>query len=138
MPYEFLTDEWIEAVLALQGEYRDRVTPPEESIVLNVVVRDVPFAMDDLELFVDTRSGLAEVGEGHSDDGEVKVTTDYATAKSMVVDQDQQALMQAMLAGKVSIEGDLAKLMVMQANATMPSDEVLLEAGRRLRELTAD
>lgn len=138
MAHEFLSDEWIATVLALQDEYRDQVTPPEESIVLNVLVRDVPFADDDLTMFVDTRSGIAEIGPGHSDDAEVTVTTDHATAKALFVDQDQQAIMQAFLSGKVQIQGDMAKLMIMQANATMPSEGVQRDVSAKLRELTAD
>ena len=137
MAYEFLSDEWIAAVLDLQAEFRDQVTPPSQSLVMNVVVRDAPFADDDLKMFVDTRSGLAEIGSGHSDDAEVTVTTDHATAKALFVDQDQQAIMQAFLAGKVMIQGDMAKLMVMQANTTMPSDEVQASVAARLKELTA-
>ncbi len=136
VPHEFLSDDWIAAVLTLQSEFIDRVTPPDDAIVMNVVVRDAPFADDDLKMFIDTRSGLAEIGSGHLDDGEVTVTTDHATAKALFVDQDQQAIMQAFLSGKVLIQGDMAKLMIMQANATMPSSDLQVKLSAQLRELT--
>lgn len=137
MTYTFLTDEWIEAVLALQDEYKDRVDPPTETIVMNQVVNDVPFGEGSLKLSVDTRSGLAEVHRGHSDDAEVTITTDYGTAKALFFADEPQEIMQAFMSGRILIEGDMAKLMIIQANAAAP-DEIHLEVARRLRALTAD
>ena len=45
---------------------------------------------------------------------EVEVTVDWATAKSIFVDNDPQAGMQAFMQGKVKVQGDMTKLMAMQ------------------------
>ncbi|MCB0993051.1 MAG: SCP2 sterol-binding domain-containing protein [Acidimicrobiales bacterium] len=137
MTHTFLTDEWIDAVLALQDEYKDRIDPPSDSIVMNQTVNDVPFGDGVLELCVDTRSGLAEVLRGHSDEADVTITTDYATAKTLFLAQDPQEIMQAFMSGRIAIQGDMAKLMIAQANAAAP-DEIHLEVARRLRSLTAE
>jgi putative sterol carrier protein len=42
--------------------------------------------------------------------------------------------MQAFMAGKVKVEGDMAKLMMMQG---VPQDDTAQEVATRLREITA-
>ena len=55
MPFEFLSDEWIDAVLALQDEYRDRIPTPEIEVsdkgtVTTFAIVRVPSENIDLEL----------------------------------------------------------------------------------------
>ncbi len=61
------------------------------------------------------------------------VTVDYATAKAILVEGNAQAGMQAFMAGKVRVEGDMTKLMVLQ---TSPQDGSAQELAARLREIT--
>ena len=49
------------------------------------------------------------------------MTTDYDTAKKIFVDQDQAAGMQAFMAGKIKVQGDMMKMMAMQTG--MPQDD---------------
>jgi putative sterol carrier protein len=69
--------------------------------------------------------------EGHLDDADATVTTDYETARATVL--DPQSAMQAFMAGKVRIQGDMTKLMaLMQASP----DPVSVEVQQRIRAIT--
>jgi putative sterol carrier protein len=64
---------------------------------------------------MDTSSGELDMDTGHLDDADLTVTLDYATAKAILVEGNPQAGMQAFMAGKVRIQGDMTKLMMAQA-----------------------
>ncbi|MCP3939222.1 MAG: SCP2 sterol-binding domain-containing protein [Actinomycetia bacterium] len=137
MPHTFLSDEWIEAVVGLQTEYLGRIAAPEQSIVMNQVINDVPFGTGTLYLHVDTRSGVAEVDHGHTDEADVTITTDYDTAKTLFMTSNPQEIMMAFMSGRVLIEGDMAKLLVVQGDTVEP-DDAQREVAEKLRSLTAD
>ena len=84
---------------------------------------------------MDTSTGDMEMDKGHIDDAEVTVTVDYATAKAIFVDQNPQAGMQAFMAGKIKVQGDMTKLMAMGQAAPDPA---AAEIAARIKEITAD
>ena len=55
---------------------------------------------------------------GHLEDPDLTVTVDWTTAKAIFVEQNPQAGMQAFMAGKVKVQGDMTKLMAMQQSGT--------------------
>ncbi len=137
MAHVFLSDEWLDAVLALKDEYATESLETEHSIVMNQLISEVPFGTGSIEISVDTTSGFPDITRGLRDGADVTVKTDYSTAKSVLVDQDPQAVMQAFMSGRILIEGDLAKLMTMQASAMALEDHpARAEVARRLKELT--
>jgi putative sterol carrier protein len=71
---------------------------------------------------------------GHLDDPELTVTVDWATAKAIFVDQNPQAGMQAFMAGKVKVQGDMTKMMAMQQGTPDPEAQAMAE---KLKEITA-
>lgn len=133
MPYPFLSDEWIEQAHAIRAEYRGKTPQIPHSVRMNLVVTDLPFGGGQLDAHMDTSSGEIELDKGHLDQSDLKVTVDYATAKAILVEGNPQAGMQAFMAGKVRIEGDMSKLMVMQSASPDPSTQ---ELASRLREIT--
>ena len=54
-------------------------------------------------------------------DGKITITTDYDTAKQIFVSGDPQAGMQAMMSGKLKIQGDMSKLMSMAQQGGAPA-----------------
>ena len=128
----FLTDEWFEAVIALQAEYAGKVNRPAAHVRMNQVVTDVPFGVGSAELHTDTSTDVL-MGRGLLDDAEVTVTTDYDTARTVLVDRDQQAAMQAFMSGKIQVQGDMTKLMAMQGHQP---NEASLELIARIKDLT--
>jgi hypothetical protein len=133
--HRFLTDDWIAAVMALQEEYRSRVSPPSTALRLNGTIRDVPFQDAPLAVNLDTSSGVGVVRRGHLDGADVTLTTDYETAKALFVTGQAQSLMTAFLDGRIVVQGDLSKLVTTLSGAGA-ADDVRTEIAERVRGLT--
>jgi putative sterol carrier protein len=135
MPYPFLSNEWIAEAHKIRAEYKGKTQPIAHTVKMNLVVTEVPFGdgQTTLDAHMDTTSGDLELDLGHIDDQDLKVTVDYGTAKAILVDGNPQAGMQAFMAGKVKVEGDMAKLMALQGGGPDPSTQ---EIANRLREIT--
>jgi len=87
-----------------------------------------------LKTFLDTSTGAIVMEKGELADADVTVTTDYETARKIFVEQDQQASMQAFLAGKIKVQGDMTKLMVMQA---APADDLARVVAEEIKDITS-
>jgi putative sterol carrier protein len=83
---------------------------------------------------MDTSSGEMEMETGHLDAADVTVTLDYDTAKAIFVEGNPQAGMQAFMAGKIKVEGDMTKLMAMQQGAP---DATTAEIATKIKDITA-
>jgi hypothetical protein len=110
--HPFLSDEWFAVVEQLFTEHGAE-TPTHVAVVVNVTVTDTPFG-DERHLHLGARDGRGHWGIGHADDADVSLTTDYETAREVLIVGDPQAGMQAFMTGKVRIQGDFAKLMMAQ------------------------
>jgi putative sterol carrier protein len=135
MPHPFLSDEWMTAAKEIREKYAGQTTKMTQSLRINQVVTGVPFGEGTVESYLDTSSGDVVMDLGRLEDADVTVTTDYATAKSIFVDQDAAAGMQAFMAGKVQVQGDMMKLMAMQT--AMPSDEASRQIADEIKAITA-
>ena len=118
--YPFLSEKWIAAARKIRDEYQHLATdvPP---IALNLVVNEVPFGEGSLNAHIDSSSGGLALDEGHVAKPDVSITTDYATAKALFVDQNPAAAMQAFMSGKIRVQGDLGKLLALQEVAGVGS-----------------
>ena len=114
--YQFLTEEWIEAAKQIRDELEGDVPAPPHAVKMNLNITEVPFGDGEVTAHMDSSGGEMVMDLGHMDDPELTVTLDYATAKAILVDQNPQAGMQAFMAGKVKVQGDMTKLMAMQAS----------------------
>ena len=132
--FPFLSEEWIEAARAIRAELEGKATMKPPPFRMNQVVTEVPFGDGELKANTDTTSGELVLELGHIDSPDVTVTLPYDTAKSLLVDQDQQAAMQAFMSGRIKVEGDMMKLMALQ---TTQVDPVALEAAQRIKEITS-
>ena len=102
---------------------------------MNQVVTEVPFGDGEVKAYMDTSSGSMDLDLGELENPDLTVTVDYATAKAIMVDGNPQAGMQAFMAGKVKVQGDMTKLMAMQQGSPDPNAVKLAEA---IKEITAD
>jgi len=136
VPYEFLTDEWIAEAKRLTDEAGERVSPPAHIIRMNQVITGAPFKADgeDILVHMDTSGGKVELDLGHLDSPDLTVTVDFDTAKAIFVEQNQQAGMQAFMAGKIKVQGDMTKMMAMQQTAPDPAAVALAE---QIKAMTA-
>jgi putative sterol carrier protein len=132
--YPFLSDEWIEAAQAIRDEYKGKVRPVAHAVRMNQVITDVPFGTGTIESHIDTSSGELELEFGHLESPDLTVTMDYATAKAIIVEGDPGAGMQAFMAGKIRVQGDMTKLMALQ-QAGEP-DPAAAEAASRIQAIT--
>ena len=131
--YPFLSDEWMTAAREIREDYRGKTQPMAHKIKMNQVITDVPFGDGTIDAHMDSSSGEMEMELGHIPDPEVTVTVDYATAKAIFVEQNAQAGMQAFMAGKIKVQGDMTKLMAMQQTGP---DPVASEVAERIKAMT--
>jgi putative sterol carrier protein len=115
MSYPFLSDEWIQAARDIRHKYADSVPPIEILIRINVVTTKVPF------------------GDGSGAD--LTITTEYEIARSVFVDQDPTASMQAFMSGRIKVEGDITRLMAMQT--ALPQTDEAIQVAAEIKAITA-
>ena len=113
--FAFLSDEWIAAVESIVAQHiAPGSLPTTGNLVVNLNVTETPFGSDK-QFLMATIDGVAGMGGGHKEPGDVTLTTDYTTAKQVFITGDPQAGMQAFMSGKVKVQGDMSKLMMQQA-----------------------
>ena len=127
--YDFLSPEWVEAAKKLQEELSDEsAAPAAHTVKMNLVITDAPFTDEEIKAHMDSTGGRVQTDLGHLDDPELTVTVDWTTAKAIFVDGNPQAGMQAFMAGKVKVQGDMTKLMAMQQQAPDPNAQKIAQA----------
>jgi hypothetical protein len=135
--HPFLSPAWIDEARRINEEYRGRTAAVPAQVKVNLVVTDVPFEGGTLDAHVDSSSGELEIETGHLEGPDMTLTLDYATARSILVEQDGQAAMQAFMGGRIKVQGDMTKLLVLQGQLGTP-DPVALEVAGRIKAITAD
>jgi len=134
--YPFLSPDWMNAARTLRETMPRPDTAPPVAVRMNLVVTDTPFDAD-VQGHVDTTDGEVVIEDGHLDGPDLTVTVDYETARAIFIDQDAAAAMQAFMGGRIKVDGDLTKMLAMQASAAAPdaNAQALADA---LRDITAD
>jgi putative sterol carrier protein len=134
--YPFLSPDWMNAARALRETMPRPDTAPPVAVRMNLVVTDTPFDSD-VQGHVDTTDGEVVIEDGHLDGPDLTVTVDYETARAIFIDQDAAAAMQAFMGGRIKVDGDLTKMLAMQASAAAP-DANAQGLANALRDITAD
>lgn len=134
MTHQFLSEEWMAAAKEIREKYADQVPPVTATIRINQVITDVPFGDGEVKSYIDTSGGQMAMELGELDSPDATVTTDYATAKALFVDQDQAASMQAFMSGKIKVQGDMMKLMAMQT--AVPASEASDKIADEIKAIT--
>lgn len=119
--YMFLSEEWVAAAKEIREKHASESQPPAHSVKMNQVITEVPFGDGEINAHMDTSSGSIEMDFGHMTEADLTVTLDYGTAKAILVDGNPQAGMQAMMAGKIKVDGDMSKLMALASGAPDPT-----------------
>ena len=129
MAHAFLSAGWFDEAEKIRQEINSPVPEAARDLVINLVVTGGP----DGDIEVKMSGGKFE--QGLAADAPTKLTVPYAVAKSMFIDGDQQAAMEAFMAGKIQVEGDMSKLMAMGGGGggAGPGAQKLRE---RLKEIT--
>jgi len=129
--HPFLSDRWFDEVRRLHDAVGG-AAPEGAEFRMNLMITTTPFDSD-LAMHMAATSGRADWGKGHLDDADVTLTLAYDTAKAIFVDGNPQAAIEAFMAGKIIVQGDITKLMVMQAAGPGASASELTKA---LQEIT--
>lgn len=135
MPHEFLTPEWIEAAREIRSRHADEVAPPTVDVRVNLTVTEVPFGDGDIVAHLDTSTGVVDLDLGAVDDPHATITLSHATARALLVERDPAVVMQAFMTGQVLVEGDIMRVMALQAG--LPDDEVSLAVAEEIVAITA-
>ena len=127
----FLSDEWF-AVVEKLVEDHGAEAPAHANVLVNLIVKDTPFGPE-RHMHMGTQDGKGHWGIGLADSPDVSLTTDYGTAKEVFVSGNPQAGMQAFMQGKVKVQGDMSKLMLLQQ---APTDPIQTEIQAKVQEIT--
>ena len=100
---------------------------------MNLIITGVPFESGTLDAHLDTSSGELLLDVGHIDPIDLTVTLEYDIAKAILIEGNPQAGMQAFMAGKIKVEGDMAKLLALQGGVSDPSTA---EVAARIKAIT--
>lgn len=130
--YPFLSDEWFEVVEKLVEEH-GADAPAHQNVLVNLTITGTPFG-EERHMHMGARDGRGHWGIGHKDDADVTLTTDYETAKEVFVSGNPQAGMQAFMAGKVKVQGDMTKLMMAQQGGGPGGNAALQQAIQGITE----
>lgn len=134
--YPFLSPDWMNAARALRDTLPRPETAPPVAVRMNLVVTDTPFDAD-VHGHIDTSDGEVVIEDGHLEGPDLTVTVDYATARAIFIDQDAAAAMQAFMGGRIKVDGDMTKMLAMQASAAAPDPNAQAIADA-FRDITAD
>jgi hypothetical protein len=131
--HPFLSDPWLVEARAIRAEYDGKGAPIGHAVRMNLVITDVPFESGTLAAHLDTSSGELLLDVGHIDPVDLTVTLDYDIAKAILIEGNPQVGMQAFMAGKIKVEGDMAKLLALQGGVSDPSTA---EVAARIKAIT--
>ena len=109
--HPFLSDAWFDAADALIKEHAP-TGPPAANLVMNL---EVTSGDQTIQFHMGSKDGQTLFGKGHSPEGDLTLSTDIDTAREVFVSGNQQAGMQAFMAGKVRVQGDMTKMMMAQS-----------------------
>lgn len=128
MAFAFLSDSWFDKV---------------EELIAQAGDLQIPAAMKDLEVNITVKAPAGPVAvslkqgvfrRGHLPGVTTSITLNDAVARKIIVDADAAAGVQAFLAGEIQVEGDLAKVVAMQAvEPSKPQQELT----RKIAAVTA-
>ncbi len=133
---QFLSEEWLDGAKAIREEYRGKSAPAAHQVKMNLVIKECPDGIGEdgtVNSHMDSTSGEMEMDMGHLDDPQLTVTLPYEVAKSILVDGNPQAGMQAFMSGQIQVTGDMTKLMAMQSGAV---DPVQAEIAGKIKDIT--
>jgi len=135
MSHQFLSESWIEAARDIRHRYSGDVPAIDVVVRINVITTKVPFGDGSISAYIDTSKGSLEMELGSIEEADLTVTTDYETARKLFVEQDPTASMQAFMAGRIKVEGDITRLMVMQTS--LPQTDTTAAVAEEIKAITA-
>lgn len=135
MSHPFLSDDWMTAARDIRHRHADAVPRIEMAVRINVVTTKVPFGEGTVNAYIDTSSGTLDMEVGALPNPDLTITTDYDTARALFVDQDPTASMQAFMSGRIKVDGDITRLMMLQT--AVPQTDIAATVAEEIKAITA-
>lgn len=129
MGHTFLSDSWFDEAERIRAEVDPAVPDAIKNLVINLVVTNGPTG--DIEARIDA----GRFTKGLAANAPTKLTVPYDVARKMFIEQDPNASMQAFMSGQIKVEGDMTKLMAMQAGG--PPSEAQKKVSDAITKMTA-
>ena len=129
MAHPFMSNAWFDAIVKIRDEIGEIPANQDiQDIVINLVVTDGPDGDQEMHM----KAGSFE--RGLAENAPTKLTVPYETARKLFVERDQQIAVEAFLAGRIRIEGEMGPLMKMQVpREDSPESRELKD---RIKEIT--
>jgi hypothetical protein len=134
--YDFLSDEWMDAARLIRERYRSDLPDVAIEIRVNQIITDVPFGDGVVAAYVDTSGGSLDLELGQLDEPDAVLMVDYETAKAMIVHRDPAVVMQSFMEGRIKVQGDMMKILAMQASAAGHDPEIAERLADEIRAIT--
>ena len=132
--FEFLSPEWELAAESL-SETNTADAPVDVSFSMNVTITPTPYG--DKLISISANEGVARVDKEHIETPDLSVKTDYETAYKLFLEGEMNIVLTAMMEGKITVSGDIAKLLSMTSSANaMPSMPFLENLATQLKSIT--
>jgi hypothetical protein len=128
MGHKFLSPGWFDEAQRIFDEVKPPVPEILKGLVINFRVKGAPGGD------VEARMAGGQLVRGLDAAAPATVNLPYEVAQKMMVEQDQNAAMQAFMSGQIQVEGDMSRIMMLQA-AGPPSAESL-KVQERVRAMT--
>ncbi len=128
MGQKFLSDSWFDEVNKLREKASIAVPDALKDLVINLAVTGGP------DGDIEARMVGGGLERGFADDAPTKLKIPYDVARKMIVESDQAAAMQAFMSGQIQVEGDMTKLMSMQAGGSPGDDQKKL--AEQIKQIT--
>jgi hypothetical protein len=128
MGHAFLSDSWFDEAENIRTSVNPEVPDALKELVINLVVKDGP------DGDIEARMEAGRFVKGLADAAPTKLTVPFDIAKKMFIENDQNASMQAFMSGQIQVEGDMTKLMAMQAGGPPSAEAEQLQT--RIQEMT--
>ncbi len=109
MRHRFLSGDWLAAVAELR-DAQPELTSTGPQLRMNVKIADHPFGDAPLRLHLDNAQGRLLFGSGALEDPDLALSTTYAIAWNLFLEQDPEGVMEAFMAGDIMLQGDVVKL----------------------------
>ena len=134
--YDFLSDEWMAAAREIRERYEGDLPDVVVDVRINQIITEVPFGEGVINAYIDTSNGSLDLELGELAEPDAVLMIDYATAKAMIVERDPAVVMQSFMEGRIKVQGDMMKIMAMQATAAAQHTETAERIANEIRAIT--
>ena len=128
MGHKFLSESWFQEADKIFDEISPPVPDAIKDLVINFRIRSGP------DGDVEARMDAGRLRQGFGEGAPTTLNIPYDVAHKMMIENDQNAAMQAFMGGQIQVEGDMSRVMAMQA-AGPPSAESQ-QVSAQIRDMT--